>query len=267
MPEDKPSVVGLIEGAVYFFSRKPRILEVDTPFFDAAVEGTEFLVRVEPQRAQLTVFDGKITARNAQGELTVANGQSLAAEAGQAPAPSVLVRPRDAVQWALFYPIILLPLADRSGAAAREIAGPLGAGGRARRPRRVRRRLRRVRGHSGRRSRSRVLSLPGGDAAVGRAGRRGARRHRPGARPRSDRRPRLRAERGDRGGAERARAGARGRGSAGSSSARARRRRGSRSPTPSRRGSASRRRARRCSRRCRTSRRTRSPGRGYRSCG
>jgi tetratricopeptide (TPR) repeat protein len=48
------------------------------------------------------------------------------AAAGQAPAPYVLVRPRDAVQWALFYPIILLPLADRSGMAAREIAGPLG---------------------------------------------------------------------------------------------------------------------------------------------
>ena len=54
MPEDKPSVVGLLEGAVYFFSRKPRVLEVDTPFFDAAVEGTEFLVRVEPQRARWT---------------------------------------------------------------------------------------------------------------------------------------------------------------------------------------------------------------------
>src|SRR5512147_2190201 len=126
VPEDKPAVVGLIEGAVYFFSRKPRVLQVDTPFFDAAIEGTEFLVRVEPQRALLTVFDGRITARNAQGELTVTNGQSLAAEAGQAPAPYVLVRPRDAVQWALFYPIILLPLADRSGAAARAIAGPLG---------------------------------------------------------------------------------------------------------------------------------------------
>jgi hypothetical protein len=118
VPEDKPSVVGLIEGAVYFFSRKPRVLEVDTPYFDAAVEGTEFLVRVESQRALLTVFDGKITARNDQGELTVTSGQSLVAEAGQAPAPYVLVRPRDVVQWALFYPIILLPLADRSGMAA-----------------------------------------------------------------------------------------------------------------------------------------------------
>ena len=127
VPAEKPRVIGLTEGAVYFFSRKPRILEVDTPFFDAAVEGTEFLVRVEAQRALLTVFDGRITARNPQGELTVANGQSLTAEAGQAPAPYVLVRPRDAVQWALFYPIILLPLADRSGAAAREIAGPLSA--------------------------------------------------------------------------------------------------------------------------------------------
>ena len=180
VPEDRPSVVGLLEGAVYFFSRKPRVLEVDTPFFDAAVEGTEFLVRVEPQRALLTVFDGRITARNAQGELTVASGQSLVAEAGQAPAPYVLVRPRDAVQWALYYPVILLPLADRSGAAARDIAGPLGAAVRAGEPGRLHRRLRRVRQHPAARAGSGVPSLPGGDAAVGRAGRGRARRHRPG---------------------------------------------------------------------------------------
>jgi FecR protein len=85
--EEKPSLISLLEGAVYFFSRKPRVLQVDTPYFDAGVEGTEFLVRVESHRALLTVFDGRVTARNPLGEHTVTDGQSLAAEAGQAPAP------------------------------------------------------------------------------------------------------------------------------------------------------------------------------------
>ncbi len=47
------------------------------------------------------------------------------AEAGQAPTPYLIVRPRDAVQWTLFYPAILPALADPSGAAAQELPEPL----------------------------------------------------------------------------------------------------------------------------------------------
>ena len=96
---------GCSYGAAYFFSRHPRALTINTPFVDAAVEGTEFLVRVEAERTLIIVFAGRVRASNPQGELTVANGESLVAEAGQAPSPYLVVRPRDAVQWTLFYPV------------------------------------------------------------------------------------------------------------------------------------------------------------------
>ena len=123
--DDQPLVVKLLYGAAYFFSRDPRRLTVDTPFVDAAVEGTEFLVQVEAERAMIVVFEGRVRASNPHGELALASGQAALAEAGRAPTPYLIVRPRDAVQWTLFYPAILPALADPSGASAQELAEPL----------------------------------------------------------------------------------------------------------------------------------------------
>ena len=52
------TLIELIRGAILFFTRQPRSLDVQTPFVNAAVEGTEFLVRVEDDRAVITVFEG-----------------------------------------------------------------------------------------------------------------------------------------------------------------------------------------------------------------
>src|SRR5512144_2335008 len=123
--DDEPLIVRLLYGAAYFFSRHPRRLTVDTPFIDAAVEGTEFLVRVEADRTLIIVFAGRVRASNPHGELVIADGEAALAEAGRAPTPYLIVRPRDAVQWTLFYPAILPALADPSGAAARALLEPL----------------------------------------------------------------------------------------------------------------------------------------------
>ncbi len=122
---DEPMLVRMLYGAAYFFSRDPRRLTVDTPFVDAAVEGTEFLVKVEAERTLIVVFAGRVRASNPRGELTIASGESAIAEAGRAPAPYLIVRPRDAVQWTLFYPAILPALADPSGASAQGLSEPL----------------------------------------------------------------------------------------------------------------------------------------------
>ena len=52
-PRKQRSLIDLILGGVYFFSHRPRALEVDTPFVNAAAEGTEFLVRVGADRAEV----------------------------------------------------------------------------------------------------------------------------------------------------------------------------------------------------------------------
>ncbi|NIO09417.1 MAG: tetratricopeptide repeat protein, partial [Deltaproteobacteria bacterium] len=55
----------------------------------------------------MSIFEGRVAATNEAGSLTLTSGQSAIAQAGQAPALRIVVRPRDAVQWALYYPPIL----------------------------------------------------------------------------------------------------------------------------------------------------------------
>lgn len=105
--EQRTGVVDLVRGAVHFFSRGPNSLDVKTPFTVAGVRGTEFYINVEPQRTLLTVFEGTVAADNPTGNLLLRDGQSALAEAGKPPVLRTVVRPRDAVQWALYYPPVL----------------------------------------------------------------------------------------------------------------------------------------------------------------
>jgi len=105
--EDRTSIVELVKGAAHFFSRVARNLEVRTAFVNGGVEGTEFFIRVEEDKTLLSIFEGKVLASNEEGSLTLTSGQSAVAEAGKAPLLRIVVRPRDAVQWALYYPPII----------------------------------------------------------------------------------------------------------------------------------------------------------------
>jgi tetratricopeptide (TPR) repeat protein len=102
--EERTSIIDLLRGALYFFSRVPRNLEIITAFVNAGVEGTEGLVRVEDDKASILIFEGRVLATNQAGKLTLTSGQSALAEQGKPPVATVIVRPRDAVRWALYYP-------------------------------------------------------------------------------------------------------------------------------------------------------------------
>jgi tetratricopeptide (TPR) repeat protein len=106
--EQRVSWLDLVQGALYFFSRLPRSLEVRTAFVNAGVEGTEGLVVAAANRTEITIFEGMVLASNPSGSLTIIGGQSAIAEQGRAPALTVVVRPRDAVRWAIHYPPTLL---------------------------------------------------------------------------------------------------------------------------------------------------------------
>ena len=105
--KEQTLLLKLLSGAAHFLSRIPRTLNLSTPFVNGAVEGTEFLVRVEQEQTFLSVFEGKVAASNEAGSLLLTSGQSALALKGQAPALQVVVRPRDAVAWALYYPPVL----------------------------------------------------------------------------------------------------------------------------------------------------------------
>jgi tetratricopeptide (TPR) repeat protein len=105
--DEGTSLVDLLKGAAHFFSRLPRNLEVHTAFVNAGVEGTEFFISVEENQTFISIFEGKVLASNEAGKLALTSGQAAVAEAGKAPVLGVVVRPRDAVQWALYYPPVI----------------------------------------------------------------------------------------------------------------------------------------------------------------
>jgi tetratricopeptide (TPR) repeat protein len=107
----KKSSFRIESGSVYFFSRRPQLFpQVDTPVVSAAVRGTEFVVTVTANQTLISVLDGELecwNALNAANPLPVSAGEEAITVAGAAPVKRIMVRPWDAVQWALYYPAIL----------------------------------------------------------------------------------------------------------------------------------------------------------------
>lgn len=112
---EAPSLIEAALGRLYFFSRRTRSLDVTTPFVNAAVEGTEFLVDVGGDGARVVVYEGRVLAANERGKISLGAGEAAEARAEQAPAGIALVEPRNAVQWAVYYPPLLLAQGDRGG--------------------------------------------------------------------------------------------------------------------------------------------------------
>ncbi len=108
----RTSLIDFLKGVAHFFSRTARGLEVDTPYVNALVEGTEFIVKVERDCSFITTFEGRLALRNDLGNLKLPAGKSAVAEAGSPPRLQTVVRPRDAVNWALYYPPVLEPNPD-----------------------------------------------------------------------------------------------------------------------------------------------------------
>ncbi len=112
---EQRSLLGLVQGAIQSFSRAPRRHEINTAYLNAIIEGTEFVARVEADRALIDLSEGRIVGTNERGRIELAQGQAVTARAGQAPQARVEARPMEAVQWALHYPPLLA--AGRAGDA------------------------------------------------------------------------------------------------------------------------------------------------------
>lgn len=111
---DQPFLLRIINGMMHIFSHRPRALKVVTPFVNGAVEGTEFLAQVDENKTLISVFKGLVVALNEQGRLDVSSGQAVVAEKSAAPKYQIVVKPRDAVQWTLYYPEIIGSLKEKS---------------------------------------------------------------------------------------------------------------------------------------------------------
>lgn len=108
-----PSLLDLLRGAVHFISRTPKSLEVKTPYVNASIEGTEFVVRIRNQATEVTVLEGAVVAANEAGSIDLSANQAARASADQQPIRIEVVKPFEAVAWALYYP----PLPEAPGKA------------------------------------------------------------------------------------------------------------------------------------------------------
>jgi tetratricopeptide (TPR) repeat protein/opacity protein-like surface antigen len=126
--KEKDSWLDVLLGGAYFMSRTPRRFKVGTPFVNAGIEGTEFFVGVERDKALVTVFEGRVAASNDRGTVALGHGESVEAYAGQAPALRTVARPRDAVQWTLYYPLVIEPFPGDPKEWRQRAAGLLAVG-------------------------------------------------------------------------------------------------------------------------------------------
>jgi hypothetical protein len=102
----------LISGLLSFFHRgKPGRIRVITSGAFAGIEGTEFVVEVEPsngvEQTTLSVIDGKVSFTNAMGGLMLTNGEQAVAHPGAAPVRTAGFIANNVLQWCFYYPGVL----------------------------------------------------------------------------------------------------------------------------------------------------------------
>ena len=107
--EKDPTLIELLQGAIHVITRTPKPFKVETPYLNANVEGTEFYVGVDSQEARVAVIEGKVNVSNEQGAVLLVDNEAATARKGQAPQKTLTIKPRDAVQWALYFPPVITP--------------------------------------------------------------------------------------------------------------------------------------------------------------
>ncbi len=111
--EKEPIVIERIQGAIHVITRALKPFKVNTPFMNAAVDGTEFYVGVDSEEARVAVIEGKVNVSNEQGALLLTDNEAATARQGQAPQKTLTIKPRDAMQWALYYSPLFDPRSRR----------------------------------------------------------------------------------------------------------------------------------------------------------
>src|SRR5204862_6635069 len=72
---DRASLMDVFAGALHVITRSSRPFRVRTPFVNANVEGTEFLVAVGEDSASVAVYEGRVRADNERGSVSIVGGE------------------------------------------------------------------------------------------------------------------------------------------------------------------------------------------------
>ena len=104
----KPTL-NVAKGITFIFSREQEgEIEVTTPTANAALRGTQLVVEVgDDGKTSVAVLEGEVDLSNEFGDLVLKAGESGEAERGKAPERTAVIKSKNLVQWALYYPGIL----------------------------------------------------------------------------------------------------------------------------------------------------------------
>src|SRR6266700_2913446 len=85
--------VTLWRGLLYIFSRdRPTEVNPQTPTATLAIRGTEFVLSYDDEeRTAITVLDGEVDLRNAEGSITITNHEKGIAEPGKVPSKTPVI--------------------------------------------------------------------------------------------------------------------------------------------------------------------------------
>ncbi len=104
---EKPALLDIVRGFIYFLSRTPKQLTITTPIANAGPEGTEFAIRTDQTKTEVWVYEGKVNLSNNFGQVKIDSGQYASANSKATPTLRIDLNPNDAVKWALYYPRLL----------------------------------------------------------------------------------------------------------------------------------------------------------------
>ncbi len=115
-----PAQLNLQSGAAYLFSReKPSTIQFQTPVASGAIRGTEFNLAVaDGGQTVLTLLEGAVDLKNAQGGLTLKGGEQATVEPNGPPVKTAVIDAMSTIQWALYYPAVVDP--DETGMSRAE---------------------------------------------------------------------------------------------------------------------------------------------------
>ncbi|MEJ2680519.1 MAG: TonB-dependent receptor [Gammaproteobacteria bacterium] len=96
----------LKQGIAHFISRIVNRFEVNTPYINAMVEGTEFVVKAA-DTGSVSVIEGTVAAYNDMDRIQLESGQQAVTTGPQQKLSRIHVQPDAVVAWALYYPAVL----------------------------------------------------------------------------------------------------------------------------------------------------------------
>ncbi|MAM86318.1 MAG: hypothetical protein CME36_03290 [unclassified Hahellaceae] len=108
-PDNQSFWLKLRNGVARFFSRTRVQFEAATPYVNAAVSGTEFILWAEESVSGVGVIEGLVTASTTDAEVAVERGQTVLSEGTTAHLTVTQGIPAERIAWSLHYPEVLVP--------------------------------------------------------------------------------------------------------------------------------------------------------------